>query len=169
MFIGFVNFYQRFIRGFSKIVVLSISLLKTTGSSNLGLKVFKADDNEVVGGGGDRANKTIVNLFKNNKSRNLIHMPNIGATRKHNFLTSDIKKALNHLWLAFIKALILQYFDLESHIRIKTKVSSYTIDRVLNQLNLDSNPLSNDFVMPWSRDSYMIPISSHPLLLTEPL
>ena len=40
-------------------------------------------------------------------------MPNIGATGEPNFLTSDTKKAFNHLRLAFIEAPILQHFDPE--------------------------------------------------------
>ena len=71
-------------------------------------------------------------------------MPNIGATNKSNFLTPDAKKAFNYLWLAFIKAPILQYFDIESHIRIKTDVSGYVMGRVLTQLNLDSDAPLND-------------------------
>ena len=63
VFIGFANFYRRFIQGFSRIAALLTSLLKATGSSNLASKAFRADDNEVVGVGG-RANGTIVNSFK---------------------------------------------------------------------------------------------------------
>ena len=44
----------------------------------------------------------------------------------------------------FIKALIFQYFDLESHIWIKTDASGYAIDSVLGQLNLNSDVLLND-------------------------
>ena len=50
------------------------------------------------------------------------------------FLTLDIRTAFNHLWLAFTKALILQYFDPECHIWIKTDTSSYAISKMLNQL-----------------------------------
>ena len=108
MFIGFTNFYQRFIQGFSKIAILLISLLKTTGSSKeLTPKAFKVDGNEVVGGSSDRTNETIVNLSKNKKSRTLTHVLNIRAIGKSTFLTLDAKKAFNYLRLAFIKAPIL--------------------------------------------------------------
>ena len=93
--------------------------------------MFRADDNKVVGGDGDKANETIVNLFQNNKSRKLMCMPNIGATEKPNFLTPNAKKIFNYLQLAFIKASILQHFDLKSHIQIKTHMLGYTIDVVL--------------------------------------
>ena len=109
VFIGFANFYWRFIQGFSRIAVLLTSLLKTTGSSDESAsKAFRADDDEVVGG---RANETVVNSSKNDKSRNSTRVPNIGATGEPNFLTPDAKKAFNHLRLAFIEAPILRHFD----------------------------------------------------------
>ena len=139
------NFYWCFIWGFSKIAAPLTSLLKTTGSSELAPKAFRAEDDEIVSGGGSgRANGTVVNLFKNEKSKKLTRVPNIGATKKPNFLTPNAKKALNHLRLAFIKALILQHFDLESHIRIETDASGYTIGGVLSQLNFNSNASPND-------------------------
>ena len=101
------NFYRHFIQGFSKITALLTSLLKTIGSSEkLALKVFRADDNEVVKVD-SRANETVVNLFQNNKSKNSTCKSNIGATKEPNFLTPNAKKTFNHLRLAFIKAPIL--------------------------------------------------------------
>ena len=122
-------------------------MLKTTGSSEeLAPRVFRAGNDEVVGGGGGRADETVVDSSKskNEKSRKSTRVSNVGATGEPNFLTPDAKKAFNHLQLAFIKAPILQHFDLECHIRIKTDASSYTIGGVLSQLNLDFDALSND-------------------------
>ena len=68
MFINFANFYWRFIQDFSKITLLFDSLLKIIGLSKLALKVFKADNNKVIDGSDGRANKTVINLSKNNKS-----------------------------------------------------------------------------------------------------
>ena len=101
-------------------------------------KAFRADSNEVVGDSGSRANETVMNLSKNKKSRKLIYLPNIRAIREPNFLTPNAKKSLNHLRLAFIKALIVQYFDSKSHIWTKTDVSSYVISEVFSQLNQNS-------------------------------
>ena len=138
VFIDFANFYQRFIRGFSKIAAPLISILKITGSSKeLALKTFRTDEDKVVSGGG---NDEIVR----NLSRKLTRMPNIRAIGKPNFLTPNAKKAFNYLWLAFIKALILQHFNLKNHIRIKTNASSYAIGGVLSQSNLNSDALLND-------------------------
>ena len=142
MFIGFENFYQQFIQGFNKITALLTSMLKTTGSSKKSApRAFKADNNEVVEGGGD---KTVVNLLKNKKSRKSTRVPNIGAMGEPNFLTPDAKKAFNDLRLAFIKAPILQYFDWESHIWIQTNALGYAIGGVLSQLNLNSDALPSD-------------------------
>ena len=44
----------------------------------------------------------------------------------------------------FIKAPILQYFDLKSYIWRKTDISGYTISGILSQLNLNSNILPNN-------------------------
>ena len=60
-------------------------------------KAFRVCNNEVVEGGGGRANETVVDLSKNEKSRKLMRVPNIGATEKPNFLTFDAKKAFNYL------------------------------------------------------------------------
>ena len=64
-------------------------------------------------------------------------MSNIGIVKEFIFLSYNNKKVFNYLQLSFIKALILQHFDLKSHIQIKTNILGYTIGRVLNQLNLD--------------------------------
>ena len=91
------NFYWRFIRSFSRIAALLISLLKTIGLSKLASKAFRADDDEVVGGGGNRVDETVVDSSKskNEKSKKLTCMPNIRATGEPNFLTSNAKKAFN--------------------------------------------------------------------------
>ena len=131
-FIGFFNFYWRFIRGFSRIIALLTFLLKTIRLSELAPKAFQANDNKVVDNGSGKANRTIVNLSKNEKSRKLTYMPNIRAMGKLNFLTPNAKKIFNHLQLAYIKALILWHFDLENYIWIKTDISGYAIGKVLN-------------------------------------
>ena len=85
-------------------------MLKTTGSSEQSApRTFRAGNNKVIGSDGGRADETVVDLSKskNEKSSKSTHMPNIRAIEKPNFLTSNTKKAFNHLRLAFIKALIL--------------------------------------------------------------
>ena len=105
--------------------------------------MFRIDDNELIKVV-DKFNKTVINSSKSNKSWNFIYISNIRATQKPIFLTSNVKKVFNNLKQVFIKASILQYFNWKSYIKIDTNVSSYAIDRVLNQLKLDSNISLND-------------------------
>ena len=129
-------------------------------------KAFKANNNEVVGGisGGDRTNKTV-----KNSSKNLTRVPNIRATRKPIFLTPNAKKTFNYLRPAFIKAAILRHFDLESYIQIEINALSYAIDRVLSQLNLDSNAPLNNSNLDKSDLSQLHPIAyfSRKMILIE--
>ena len=83
-------------------------------------------------GGSSRANKMIVNFFKNNKFRNLIYILNIGTTKESIFIISNAKKGFNYQRQAFIKVLIPQHFDLKNHIQIETNASNYVISRVLS-------------------------------------
>ena len=142
VFIGFANFYRRFIQGFSKIATLLISIFKITRSSHdLASKVFRANSNKVIRGDGGRANKTGKNSSKFKKSKNkkfgnLIYT-NIGATEEPTFLNPGARDAFNFLRQAFTKALILRHFDPECHIRIETDVSGYVISRVFTQLSSD--------------------------------
>ena len=75
---------------------------------------------------------------KDKKSKKLLKSGNsltFEATEaKLSFLTPGASKAFNRLWLAFTKALILQYFNPECHIWIKTNVLGYTIGDVPSQL-----------------------------------
>ena len=130
VFIGFANFYRRFIRGFSRIAASLTSMLKTTGSSD---SAQRDDDNEVVGGGGDR------NLSKSKKSKNAKSgiQTCVEATGEPTFLTPSTRKAFNQLKQTFTKAPILRHFDPECHIRIEIDASGYAIGGVLSQLTSD--------------------------------
>ena len=120
-------------------------MLKTTGlSEKSARRAFKAGNDEIVRDDGSRNYKTVVDLSKNEKYRKLTYLPNIGATGEPNFLTFDSKKAFNHLRLVFIKAPMLQHFDLESHIQIEIDALGYAIGRKLSLLNLNSDALLNN-------------------------
>ena len=121
-------------------------MLKITRSLDLALKAFKADYNKVVKDDDNRANEIVMNLsnkLNNNKSKNLMHISNIRAIKKSIFLNPNAKKVFNYLKQAFIKALILQYFDLECYIQIKTNITRYAISKVLSQFNLNFDALPN--------------------------
>ena len=68
----------------------------------------------------------------------------MGAIKELNFSSPNTKKIFNYLRLLFIKVLIFQHFDWKSHIQIEINASDYGIDGILNQLNIDSNALSNN-------------------------
>ena len=75
----------------------------------MALKAFKINKNDVFREGSSKLNKTAVNLsnkLKNNKSRNLIYMPNNRTIKKLIFITPNAKNAFNYLKQMFIKALI---------------------------------------------------------------
>ena len=54
-------------------------MLKTKILLNLALKAFEANNNKVVKDSDSKTNETIVNLSKNNISRQLMCVPNIRA------------------------------------------------------------------------------------------
>ena len=60
-------------------------------------KIFRLDNNKVIKNSDNKVNIIIVNLFnksKNNKSRNLMYLQNIRATKEPIFLTLILKKFL---------------------------------------------------------------------------
>ena len=69
---------------------------------------------------------------KLSKSRNL---PNFDVKdNEPSFLTLAARAAFNYLWLTFIEALILGYFDPKYYIWIQNNVSSYAISIMLSLL-----------------------------------
>ena len=134
VFISFANFYRWFIQGFSRITATLISLLKTTRSSNLAPRELGA--NGVVGGDGKADDRNISKSKKSKNAKSGIHT-RVGAAGQPTFLTPGAREAFNQLRQAFTEAPILQHFDPEYHIRIKTDASGYTIRGVLSQLTSD--------------------------------
>ena len=132
VFIGFANFYRQFIRGFSKIAAPLTSILKSTGSSDT---PWRNNDDEVVGGGGDRnLSKSKSKMLKNAKSG---VQTRLGAMEESTFLTPDAREAFNQLRQAFTKSPILRHFDSECHIWIEIDALGYAIVGVLSQLTSD--------------------------------
>ena len=120
VFIGFANFYRRFIQGFSKIAAPLTSMLKTS------LTVSTPSQKSTMGYD-ETSNK------KSSKSKNLV------------FLTVNARQAFTRLRQAFTEAPILSHFDPERHIRVETDASGYAIGGVLSQLTSDSgqwNPVA---------------------------
>ena len=162
LFIGFANFYQRFIKDFSKILVPLTAMLKTIESSVI--STSRIDDNEIISDrsavgqsaigegaiGRDVVGRSDVSR-KSAKSKSWTksgHLGNSNNSEKPEFLIPKAKKAFNYLRQASTKALIFRPFNLEWHIRIETDASGYTIKEVpsqltQNQMTLDGTIRSN--------------------------
>lgn len=117
------------------IVASFIFIIKTSKSFKLALKIFKANNNEVVEDSNScKTNKIVVNLPKSKKLKNVkfkIYI-NIEITKKLILVTPSTKETCNRLKHALVKALIFQYFDSQYHIQIETNALSYTIDIILS-------------------------------------
>ena len=148
VFLGFANFYRRFIQGFSRIAAPLTSMLKTSesktrpGEGGVGVGDSRArrggskldggrkidnngvDDDEV---GDDEVGTKVQKVQKSSKSKKT----------ESGFFTSGARKAFIELRQAFIKALILHHFDSECHIRVQTDACGYAIGGVLSQLTSD--------------------------------
>ena len=149
MFLGFANFYCRFIQGFSQIAAPLISVLKTSGSTesktrpgegNVGVGNNRAgrgrsklDGSKLHGGkvdgskvGDDEVVKKDRNLSKSKKTES-------------GFLIFGARKAFTELRQTFIKAPILHHFDPKHHIWVETDASGYAIGGVFSQLSSDDS------------------------------
>ena len=154
VFLGFANFYWQFIQGFSKITAFLTSMLKTTGSPDMSGPEVRNDNGKVIRfGDGDSSEKLAKKSGKlskglklsklgNSKGKNLAkskkpsksgNSPNFDTKKAGpSFLTPEARAAFNCLWLAFTKAPVLQHFNPECYIRIKTDALGYAIRGVLS-------------------------------------
>ena len=128
VFIGFANFYWRFIQSFSKITAPLTSMLKTSPQPAGALPANAVDDSEVVGSSGRNKGKSAKSDFTK---------PVRGA-EEPSFLTPNARRAFTQLRQAFTKVSILRHFELERHIRIETDASDYAIGGVLGQMTSET-------------------------------
>ena len=129
-------------------------MLKTTESTRLAANLKETEGevggDSVVGnliGGGEATNPTKgKNQAKTTKSKILVKSKNHNFPKSRTeeagtgFLIPKAKLAFTQLKQTFVKAPILHYFDLESHIQIETDTSSYAIGGVLSQLSSGVRP-----------------------------
>ena len=124
VFIGFANFFRRFIQGFSKIAALLTSMLKTSPQPADTLIATGVDDSKVVGSSGRNKGKSTKSDF----------IKPVRRAEEPSFLTPDTRWAFTPLRQAFIEAPILRHFDPKRHIRIKTDTFVYAIGGSLGQI-----------------------------------
>ncbi len=145
VFLGFANFYRRFIKNFCRIAALLTSILRTTNKltrdETKSTQAIETKENQdatagvsSAGSGGSINNLlTIVKLAKSKK-------PNFAKVNfGMDFLTSGAKKAFIHLRKAFTEALILRHFDQKCHIQIKIDALGYAVGGVLSQMTSDQH------------------------------
>lgn len=130
VFIRFANFYQFFIKGFSKIAAPLTSMLKTTTPAPL---IDLASAYVVA-----RGNANTKNLSKTKNIKKLPKSKKLDFAKADSsgadFLTSEAQTAFFRVQRAFTKASILYYSDPERHIKIETDASGYAISGVLSQI-----------------------------------
>ena len=166
VFLGFANFYQQFIQGFSRIAALLTSMPKTAvsperltleeighseGGDGVGSIEIAKKSRKSKGHKMSKSQKSAKSqklsmprkskgekLKKPSKSGN---SPNFDVKNSGpSFLTPKARSAFNRLWLAFTKALILWHFDPKYHIQIKTDALGYAIGDMLSQLASGTSP-----------------------------
>lgn len=102
-------------------------MISSNGNNNLSQNLFKLKK---------AINLTLFKKLKNQpklfKSKILVNFTTATNTGIISYQTIEANIAIIHLRQIFIKALIVQHFDLECHIRIKINVSGYAITRVLS-------------------------------------
>ena len=144
VFLGFANFYRRFIQGFSRIAALLTPMLISSVSTEPSIQPGEG----VVGVGGDsRVGRDGIDgsgMDDVEVDGGEIEVDEVGKkgrktsksqkTVGSNFLTPEAKLAFTKFRQAFLKTPILHHFDPERHIRIETDASGYAIGRVLSQL-----------------------------------
>ncbi len=139
MFLGFANFYRRFIQNFSRIAALLTSILRTTDNKALSTQAIENEKNQNApsaagrtdGGNVGGSIKNLSTAAKSAKSKK----PNFAnANSGTDFLIPEAKETFIYLQKAFTEAPILRHFDLGRHIWIETDVSGYAIGKVLSQI-----------------------------------
>ncbi len=148
VFLGFANFYRWFIQEFSRLAAPLTSMLKTASAAgpanetlergDQGVQVENRDEKEPA----QKSHKSQITA----KSRKWIRAEKLDVSQAKNlssqsrsFFISKARKAFTKLRQAFVETLILNYFDLERHIRIETDASGYAIGRILSQLTSDDS------------------------------
>ena len=128
MFIGFANFYRRFIQGFSNIAAQLTLMLKTSPQPAGALLATAVDNSEVVGTSSGNEGKSAKSDFTKL----------VRGAEEPSFPTFNARQAFTQLRQAFTKAPILRHFDPKRYIRIETDTSGYAIGGVLSLMTSET-------------------------------
>lgn len=165
VFFGFANCYRKFVKNFNKIPVPLSLILQTTAKSTdvkfFSIQIIESQQNQDAPlnvGEADRvdaSNGSDKNPSNAGKQKNLTKSkkPKLAKSQKLNqtldfaranfskidFLHSRAKKAFIRLQKAFTKAPIIYHLDSKTYIWIETNISSFTIGRILSQIDLDQS------------------------------
>ncbi len=147
VFLGFANFYRRFIRNFNRIAAPLTSMLRTTDKSTDNESQSTQAENQDTPGAADGIGRFFKNLstvvkLSNSKKQKLTKSKKFDlakANSETDFLTLGAKETFIHLRKAFIKALILRHFNSKCYIKIETDTLGYAICRVLSQMTSDQH------------------------------
>ena len=139
VFLGFANFYCRFIQSFSRIAAPLTSMLRMSIISTTQKSMNLVDEF----GEGDRGKNEARRASMSTKGPTGADYPSFDhvsytvSNNVSNYLTADAKSNFDQLRQAFTEAPILQYFDPEWYIWVETDASEYAIGGVLSQLTND--------------------------------
>lgn len=125
VFLGFVNFYRRFIEGYSHIARPLTDLLK---GSKVVISLDKAKS--VRNASSTRSGRIVGELPLRSRS----HVPPVQSSWQW---TTAAQKAFTWLKQAFCSSQILAHFDPRMRIRIETDASQFAIAAILSQLQED--------------------------------
>ena len=137
VFLGFANFYYRFIQGFSRIAApLTFMLRMSRTPMSATQKSMNLVDE--FGGSDHGRNEAMMSASTKGPTRADYPSSDHVSHAVSNYLTPDAKKAFDQLRQPFTEAPILQHFDPEQYIRVETDASGHAIDKLLSQLTNDS-------------------------------
>ena len=120
VFLGFANFYRRFIQVFSRIAALLTSMLTISPTSTTQNSMNLVDE---FGGGDHGENEARAPASTKEPTGADYPSSDHVSHAVSNYLTPDAKKAFGQLRQAFTEAPILQQFDPEQYIRVETDAS----------------------------------------------